>query len=179
MGSERLKPLQPLRFRAEVSQGRQANLPRDLRADSPIVILTLRVMGLLTRSVRTTMGGVQDSRSEHPQGFLRRRVRGLAAVGREDPDVLEAPQTDSAAEGGQVVTSTSARRQLFDLFGVAAADHDVIGHKGTHEGGYRASDCLPPLALANPLHPAAAKGVTERPLAIVRQPAQLQRDDNV
>src|SRR5262249_5443428 len=52
-------------------------------------------------------------------------------------------------------------------------------HKGTHEGGYRAGDCLPPLALAIPLHPAAAEDVTERPLAIVRHPAQFQRDDDV
>src|SRR5207244_771328 len=113
-------------------------------------------------SCAACLGGPSDT-----FGRLNAPMSCISTTNRNFPgrDVGQVPQAEAAAEGGQVVAQTRARRQHLDLLGVAAADDDVIDHERRGQRGHGVTQRLAPRLLADPGQPLAPQRLAERAAA--------------
>src|SRR5262245_23096424 len=104
-----------------------------------------------------------------------RRTLGLRRflIAGQSPDVVQMPEAETAAEGGEVIAQPRSGRNVANLLGIAAAQNDVIRLKSHQERGDDALQGAPPGALADPPHAGAAEHLPKLPAVAVEQVPQL------
>src|SRR5206468_10343887 len=97
-------------------------------------------------------------------------------VGRGAWSIVD-PEAEPAEERVLVVSEAAVRRELVQLSGVAAAEHDVVRLQRVRQVLDRLEDRLPPALEAAVLEPALADVVLERGLAEGEMPELHRCDD--
>src|SRR5881397_2039903 len=123
-------------------------------------------------------GDIRDNPSTAPDiaVFIRATLALLACAARFDCPLL--PQSKSALERIGVGAEADLARQLVDLVGVAAAQHDVIRLQCGKQALQDVIDRALPFLPANALEGCVADALLERLAAAVRQVSELHRLQN-
>src|SRR5690349_8352531 len=88
------------------------------------------------------------------------------------------PKAHSADKGLIVAASPRARRQFLYFFGVAAAEHDIVGFKSGAKNFDYVGHMFAPFFISKPLETAGSKIIFEGLTVLVAQVSELHRLDH-